>query len=165
MAPISSGPISTTDLIARRAILLQKRPKDLALIHQRVLKARYNSIRHFEQEFKNTIKDFDFKPGALVLVRNTRIEKELNRKTKPRYLGPMIVIRRTTGGSYILGEVDGTLSKLRYAAFRLVPYHPRSPRFIPVTTLLDYSDEELDMMTHEPEADDSQDESPIDSNA
>ncbi|KIJ11569.1 hypothetical protein PAXINDRAFT_26204, partial [Paxillus involutus ATCC 200175] len=66
-----------------------------------------------------------FSPGSLVLVRNSRVKKELNRKTKPQYTGPMVVLRRTTGGSYLLAKLDGSVSKLRFAAFRLLPYHPR----------------------------------------
>jgi len=48
-----------------------------------------------------------YAPGDLVLVENTAIEKELNRKTKPRYLGPHKVVRQTQGGSYKLAKVDG----------------------------------------------------------
>jgi hypothetical protein len=33
-----------------------------------------------------TLRDYNFKPGALVLVRNTQIETDLDRKTKPCYL-------------------------------------------------------------------------------
>ena len=61
---------------------------------------------------------------------------ELNRKTKPRYLGPYVVVRRTTGGSYIIAELDGAISKLRVAAFRLIPYFPRSSLTVPVTKLI-----------------------------
>jgi len=61
-------------------------------------------------------------------------------KMKPRYLGPMIVIRRTRYGAYRLAELDGAVSRLRYAAFRLLPYHARSPSFIPVTHVVDGDD-------------------------
>jgi hypothetical protein len=36
--------------------------------------------------------------------------------------------------------LDGAVSKLRYAAFRLVPYFSRSRSSIPVTRLLDRDD-------------------------
>jgi len=68
------------------------------------------------------------RPGDLVLVHNTRIEKELNRKTKPRYLGPFVVERRTRGGLYVLSEMDGTISRRGIAAFRLLPYIARDSR-------------------------------------
>ena len=37
----------------------------------------------------------------------------------------MVVVRRTEGGSYILAELDGSVSRYRYAAFRVVPYRAR----------------------------------------
>jgi hypothetical protein len=39
-----------------------------------------------------TIRNFDFKAGTLVLIRNTAIKKALNRKMRPRYLGPLVVV-------------------------------------------------------------------------
>ncbi|XP_006463140.1 hypothetical protein AGABI2DRAFT_45986, partial [Agaricus bisporus var. bisporus H97] len=60
--------------------------------------------------------------GSLALVRNSRRDKDLGSKTAPQYCGPMILLRRTKGGSYVLSELDGSISKLRFAAFRLVPY-------------------------------------------
>ena len=62
--------------------------------------------------------------GASTL-RNTKVEKEASQKHKSRYLGPMRVVRRTTGGAYILAELDGAESKTRYAAFRVIPYYAR----------------------------------------
>ena len=37
----------------------------------------------------------------------------------------MVVVRQMKGGSYILSELDGSVSKLRFAAFRVIPYHAR----------------------------------------
>ena len=58
----------------------------------------------------------------------------------------MVVLRRTTGGSYILAELDGVVSKLQYAAFRLLPYYPQFQTNIPVTTLTGIDDEDLDKL-------------------
>lgn len=84
--------MSTTALVAHRAHQLQKCPVDLALIHERVVQARYASAKQFTERYCHMIKDFNFEPGAFVLVRNSRVERELDQKTKPRYLGPMVVI-------------------------------------------------------------------------
>ncbi|KAF8548027.1 hypothetical protein OG21DRAFT_1489718 [Imleria badia] len=144
--PPDTNPIFSSDLIAWRARQLQKRQEDLKSIRERVLKAHFESVKHFEAAFKNRIKDFDFRHGGLVLVQNTCVEKELNRKMKPRYLGPMVVLRQTTGGSYILAELDGMVSKLRYTAFRLLPYYPCFQTDIPVTELTGLGDEDLDKL-------------------
>ena len=49
----------------------------------------------------------------------------LDRKTKPRWISPMVVVQQMKGGSYILSELDGSVSKLCFAAFRVIPYHAR----------------------------------------
>ena len=92
LVPKLEKALSYTDLIAIRARQLEKRESDLAAIKDHVLKARYTSIAQFEKENANLIRDYDFPPGSLVLVRNTRIENDLSRKTKPRYLGPLLVV-------------------------------------------------------------------------
>jgi hypothetical protein len=83
------------------------------------------------------MRDYNFAPGSLVLVRNTSLTME---KMKPRYLGPMIVLRRTRHSAYRLAKLDGAVSNLHYAAFRLVPYHTCSQRFIPVTHVVEDND-------------------------
>ena len=137
LVPDLIKPLSTTELLATRARQLQKRQADLASIRDRISASRHASARQFEKHYANTIHDYDFTPGALVLVRNSSLTMD---KMKPRYLGPMVVLRRTRNGAYRLGELDGTVSRLRYAAFRLIPYHARSRAFIPVTHVVDGDD-------------------------
>lgn len=61
----------------------------------------------------------------LVLIRNTEIEAELNRKTKLRYLGSYKVIRQTQGESYKLAEVDRVQLARPIAAFKVISYIQR----------------------------------------
>ena len=71
LPPPDTEPLSSSRLIAWRAHQLQKRQEDLKSIRERVLKAWFESVKHFEAAFKNRINDFDFRAGSLVLVRNT----------------------------------------------------------------------------------------------
>ncbi|RPD52796.1 hypothetical protein L227DRAFT_514230, partial [Lentinus tigrinus ALCF2SS1-6] len=66
-----------------------------------------------------------FKAGRLVLMRNTAIEKSLNRKMRARYLGPYVVVSRNRGGAYIVAELNGAVFDRPVAAFRLIPYLAR----------------------------------------
>ena len=63
---------------------------------------------------------------------------------KPCYLGPMVVLCRTTGGSYLLAKLDGAISHLRYAVFWLLLYYPCTHIAIPVMDLTGLDDQELD---------------------
>jgi hypothetical protein len=63
----------------------------------------------------------------------------------------MVVLRQTISGSYLLAELDDSVSRLRYAAFRLLPYHPRSRTHTPVTMVTGLEDEELDRLAEEEE--------------
>ncbi|KAI5823027.1 hypothetical protein K523DRAFT_357948 [Schizophyllum commune Tattone D] len=92
------------------------------------------------------MKLLDFKPGSLVLVRNTRIEKSHSDKLAPRYHSPMVVIRRTTGGSYILAELNGTVFQNKIGAFWVLPYRSQTSIVLPenIHDLIDLSPVELD---------------------
>ena len=68
---------------------------------------------------------------------------------KPWYLGPMVVLCWTTGGSYLLAELDGAVSRLCYAAFQIIPYYPCFSSVICITELTDTDDENLDKLAGE----------------
>ena len=140
LLPEISSPVDTASLIAIRARQLAKREDDLAEIHARVLHSRFASIADFERRFTNSIHDYDFEPGSLVLVLNKKIKPLSNVKCKPRYFSPMIVVKHSQNESYHLAEVDGSVSKLRFAAFHLIPYHARSLKVVEVTQFVDPSD-------------------------
>ena len=137
LVPDLTQPLSTQDLLATRTRQLQKRPADLASIHDCIAASCHASARQFEKHFANTICNYDFAPGLLILVHNTLPNMD---KMKLRYLSPMVVLWRTCNGAYHLGELDGAISKLHYAAFQLIPYHARSRPFIPVTRVVGSSD-------------------------
>lgn len=126
LQPPPDSIMSTTDLIARRAITLQKRQEDLDRIHSKVFEARKLAAICFEKEHLHRIKDFKFDRGSLALLRHTQIEKSLNRKMRSRYLGPVIVLGRNHRGAYLICELDGTVYDHPIAAFRLVPYFART---------------------------------------
>ena len=105
-------------------------------MEQQVIAVQYQSKAQFEKQFANLIHTFTFKPGSLVLVRNSAIETSHSRKAKLHYFGPMVVIHQTRNFSYVLTKLNGAISKLPYVGYRLVPYHPRSPAKILVTALV-----------------------------
>jgi len=161
LLPPLDVPTSTEDLIVHCAQQLQKRPEDLREMSARVLKARKQSAAQFVKHFSQ---EYNFEVGSLILVRNSHIEKELNHKTKPCFLGPMVVVHRTKGGAYILAELNGAISRLRYAAFQIIPYLAKFPDRIPVTSLLDEAELE-DVQLHSesfPPADDPHSDPPFD---
>ncbi|MGH7240607.1 MAG: RNase H-like domain-containing protein, partial [Candidatus Saccharimonadales bacterium] len=133
LAPIIK-PLSSVELVAARARQLLHRDDDVQDAIEQLLKARYARKALYDIEHKSVINDKTFEHGDLVLVRNSKVEKELGGKAKAHWFGPMAVVRRTKGGSYILSELDGTISKLRFGATRLFPYFAHPGAKIHITT-------------------------------
>ena len=80
LLPLPDSPLSKTDFIAQRVIALQKQREHLTELHRKVHTAHLKEAIQFEKDHAHTIHDYNFKPGDLVLIRNTAIKKALNQK-------------------------------------------------------------------------------------
>jgi hypothetical protein len=147
LQPPPTSVMLMTDLISRRAIALQKCSADINTLYSKVYQARLKAARRFEQDHFHTLKDFDFQRGSLVLMRNTQIEKSLNKKMHARYIRPLIVVSCNYGSTYILAELDGTVLHHPIAAFCLLPYFARDSIPLP-PDFIDIDNTHLREMEH-----------------
>lgn len=122
--------MTTQELIQARATQLLQRDEEIERYRRDIHRRRILSADAYTRRYAATIRSYDFDPGSLVLVRDKRLDKSLDKKYTPRFMGPFVVIVRRPNGSYTLSELDGTISQLRFAANRLIPYHPRDPLHI-----------------------------------
>ena len=114
------------DLLALRIRQLEKRPEDIAQAAKTLERHRLSSKEQFERRFATRLVQEIYPPGTLVLIQNTAIAKSANRKHKPRFVGPYEIDRRLPSGSYVIKELDGTISRQAIAGFRITPYISRN---------------------------------------
>ena len=144
LLPPPDAPLSSTDLIARHAVTLQKRRSHLAALASDVYTARIKAAICFKQAHAATIVKYDFRLSDLILIRNTAIKKSLNRKMCARYLSSLIVILQNKGGAYIVSKLDGSVFDRPIAAFRVIRYFARQHIDIPpLNELIDISTHRL----------------------
>ncbi|VDC04372.1 unnamed protein product [Peniophora sp. CBMAI 1063] len=119
--------MSTADLLAHRVRQVQRLPADIHKAAERLRNHRLRSKAQFERHFRLRLIHREILPGQMVLVANSAVFRSLDKKSKPRYIGPYRVVRRNQGGAYILSELDGTVIFTKFAAARVVPYIARDP--------------------------------------
>jgi len=137
--------LSREKLIGLRAMALAKHVAHVEEMREKVTKEKIRRTLQLERDLQHKIEEFDLGPGSLVLVKNSAIEMSVDRKMKPRYLGPMVVVRKLQGGAYILAELDGSVWQNKVAAFRVLLYLSRKKLDFnsEVKDLLDASKESL----------------------
>ncbi|EJU04594.1 hypothetical protein DACRYDRAFT_47551, partial [Dacryopinax primogenitus] len=81
----------------------------------------------FKADHEHILADYNFQPGTLVLICNTRIEKELDHKSRSQFLGPMVVVTHTARGSYVIANLDGAILKACIAQFCIYLYVRECP--------------------------------------
>lgn len=122
--------ISTSDLLVLRMKQLERHDDDITSAAAVLKAARFRSKAQFEKRFHKTLNYEFYNPGDLVIVRNSKDEMTLGKKTLKRYLGPFEIDRRSRNGAYVLKELDGTYIRTAVAAFRLYPYLDRQSPLI-----------------------------------
>jgi len=90
--------LSREELIGLQAMALAKHVAHVEEIREKVTKEKIRRTLQLERDLQHKVEEFNLGPGSLVLVKNSAIEMSVNRKMKPRYLGSLVVVRKSQGG-------------------------------------------------------------------
>jgi hypothetical protein len=153
MAEYPDRIISMDELIGLRARALAKHTVHIEEMRSRMAAIKTKSAEDYAEKYKHVIKDYEFKPGDVVLVRNTVDEGSLSGRNRDRWWGPLVVVRRTKGGAYIVCEFNGAVWQKKIGKFRVIPYQQRRRLTIGphIERLIDVSQRTLDELESEPE--------------
>lgn len=75
--------------------------------------------------------------GSIVLLHNTRREKDMLQKRAFKWLGPYGIYVVERKGTYMLGELDGSRLVSAFAGDHLKKFHPRQPLCLDCTPDID----------------------------
>ena len=84
--------LTTAELIAFQAKALAKHQQHIGEMRRWLSQRKCKWLLKYEKENWHTIKDLNFQLGSLVVIQNTEVKSLLDKKMKPRYMGPMVVI-------------------------------------------------------------------------
>jgi hypothetical protein len=145
--------VSTDELVGLRTRALAKHAVHVEEMRARMAAIKIKGAEDYAEKYKHVIKDYNFEPGDVVLVRNTVDEGSLSGRNRDRWWGPLIVVRKTRGGAYIVCEFNGAVWQKKIGKFRLIPYQQRQKLAIGphIEELIDVSKETLDELEEEPE--------------
>jgi hypothetical protein len=145
--------ISTDELVGLRARALAKHVVHMEEMRVRMADIKAKSAEDYAEKYKHVIKDYCFSPGDVVLVRNTVDEGSLSGRNRDRWWGPVVVVRRTKGGAYIVCEFNGAVWQKKIGRFRVIPYQQRKKLTIGdrIEELIDVSRQTLDELEGEPD--------------
>jgi hypothetical protein len=143
--------VSTDELVGLRA--LAKHVVHVEEMRGKMAAIRTKGAEEYAEKYKHVIKDYQFEPGDVVLVRNTVDEGSLSGRNRDRWWGPLIVVRRTKGDAYIVCEFNGVVWQKKIGKFRVIPFQQRRKLTIGahIEKLIDISKSTLDELEDEPE--------------
>ena len=159
LLPPPNSILLLTNFITWHAITLQKWQDQLSKLMDQIYQARVSAVIRFKRKHWHTIHHYNFQLHILVLTRNTAIEKALNHKMQPCYLGPLTVISRNKGGTYNVSELDSSVFNQPVAAFWVIPYFARHKLdFPPLKELIDMLQKQLQELTDYKDQDPKEDD-------